>query len=113
MNYDEYIKEAKKYSSDEVVARLVSYLVEWKSDDTNAVQLADSIERFFGNSWITREETHSHLYKLWSDFKAQAISDIGGMTMNERLYLFGLFERFESAAKTEKKIIYAKLHANT
>ncbi len=112
MNYDEYIEEAKKYKNDEVVARLVSHLVKWKSDNMNAVELADSIERFFGNSWIASEETHSHLYKLWSAFKTQAISGIGGMTMNERLYWFGLFERFESASETEQKVIYAKLCSN-
>ncbi|SIS80537.1 hypothetical protein [Neptunomonas antarctica] len=101
------------YSSDEVVARLVSYLSDWKSDDTNAIELADSIERFFGNSWITNEESHSHLYKLWSGFKAEAVSGIGGMTMNERLCWFGLFERFDNASEAEQQVIYAKLCANT
>ncbi|TQV65695.1 hypothetical protein FKG94_28255 [Exilibacterium tricleocarpae] len=113
MNYDEYIEEARKYSSDEVVARLISHLSKWKSDNTNAVELADSIERYFGNSWIANEEAHNHLYKLWSSFKAEAISGIGGMTMNERLYFFGLFERFESASEAGQQVIYAKLCANT
>jgi hypothetical protein len=113
MNYDEYIEEVRKYSNDEVVARLVSHLDKWKSDNMNALELADSIERFFGNSWMTSEETHSHLYRLWSSFKTHAISGIDGMTMNERLYWFGLFERFESASKAEQQVIYAKLCANT
>lgn len=113
MNYDEYIEEVRKYSNDEVAARLVSHLEKWKSDNTNAVELADSIERFFGNSWIASEEAHSHLYRLWSSFKIQAISGIGGMTMNERLYWFGLFEHFEDASESEQKVIYAKLCATT
>jgi hypothetical protein len=113
MNYDEYIEEVRKYSDDEAVDRLVSHLNDWKSDNTNALELSDSVERFFGNSWITSEETHSHLYKLWSVFKAQAISGIGGLTMNERLYWFGLFERFESTSEAEQQVIYAKLCANT
>jgi len=113
MNYDEYIEEARKYSSDEVVARLVSHLDKWKMNNTNAVELADSTERLFGNSWITSEETHNHLYKLWSNFKTQAISGIGGMTMNERLYWFGLFERFEKASELEQQVIYEKLRAST
>ncbi|MFY0675908.1 MAG: hypothetical protein JXR18_01365 [Neptuniibacter sp.] len=113
MNYDEYIEEARKYSSDEVVARLVSHLTNWKSDNTNVLELANSIERFFGNSWITSEETHSHLYKLWSSFKTAAISGIGGMTINERLYWFGLFERYERASELEQQVIYEKLCANT
>ena len=114
MNYDEYIEEIEKYSSDEVVARLVSHLNNWKPGDTNVMELADSIERFFGNSWISNEETHRHLYQLWSNFKSEAIINIGGLTMNERLYWFGLFERFDSnSSDLEQQVIYAKLCANT
>jgi len=113
MNYDEYIEEARRYSSEEVVARLVAHLTKWKTDNTNVLELADSIERFFGNAWITSEETHNHLYRLWAGFKTQAISGIGGMTMNERLYWFGLFERFENASELEQKVIYAKLCATS
>jgi hypothetical protein len=75
--------------------------------------LADSIERFFGNSGITSEDTYSHPYKLWSSFRAAAISGIGGMTINERLYWFGLFERYESATEAEQQVTYEKLCANT
>ena len=112
MNYDEYTKEIDKFSDDEVVARLRKHLVDWKQDDTNVIELADSIERLFGNSWIESEKTHTHLYRLWSKFKKEAIEGIGGMTMNERLYWFGLFERYEST-ETDKKVIYAKLCAHT
>lgn len=105
MNYDEYIEEARKYSSDEVVARLVLHLTNWKSDNKNAVELANLSESFFGNYWITSEETHSHLYRLWSSFNAAAISGIGGMTINERLYWFGLFERYEGASEAEQQVI--------
>lgn len=114
MNYDEYIKEVEKFSHDEVATRLGKHLLEWKQDDTDAIELVDSIERFFGNSWIEREETHNHLYRLWCKFKKEAIEGIGGMTMNERLYWFGLFERFEnSKSETAQNVIYAKLCANT
>lgn len=114
MNYDEYIKETDKFSEDEVVSRLRKHLVSWKDDDSNVLELADTIERFFGNSWIESEETHNHLYRLWSAFKKEAIEGISGMTMNERLHWFGLFERFEeSQLDLEQKAIYAKVCANT
>ncbi len=112
MNYDEYIKETDRFSEDEVVSRLKKHLVSWKYDDSNILELANTIERFFGNSWIESQETHTHLYHLWSAFKREAIEGIGGMTMNERLYWFGLFERFEKS-ELEQKVIYAKLCANT
>ena len=114
MNYDEYIKEVQLFSDDEVVARLVKHLAEWKQSDSNVIELSSSTERFFGNSWIENETTHNHLYRLWSQFKKESIEGIGGMTMNERLYWFGLSERYESLqSETAKKAIYAKLCANT
>ncbi|GAA5191382.1 hypothetical protein [Ferrimonas gelatinilytica] len=114
MNYDEYIKEVERFSGDEVVARLRKYLSEWKKDDSDVIQLANSIERFFGNSWIGNEDTHNHLYGLWSKFEKEAIEGIGGMTMNERLHWFSLFEHYESLqSETAQKVIYAKLCANT
>ncbi len=118
MNYDEYIKEIEKLSEDDVVSRLIKHLVSWKDDDTNVLELADTIERFFGNSCIENKETHSHLYRMWSAFKKEAIEGIAGMTMNERLYWFGLFERFEKVesepeSEQKQKVIYAKVCANT
>ena len=114
MNYDEYIKEVDKFSDDEVVARLRKHLAEWQQDDTNVIKLADSIEHFFGNAWIGSEKIHNHLYRLWLHFKTEAITGIGGMTINERLYRFGLFDRFESVqTEAAQKVIYAKVCANT
>ena len=112
MNYDEYIKEVDLLSGDDVVFRLSQHLSAWKDNDSDVIALADSVERFFGNSWIENRETHNHLYSLWSDFKKKAIESIGGMTMNERLYWFGLFDRFDSLQMVAaEKTIYDKLCA--
>lgn len=92
MNYDEYIKEVDKFSEDGEASQLKKHLVSWKVNGANVLELANNIERFFGHSWIESQETHNHLYRLWSKFKKEAIEDIGGMTMNERLYWFGLFD---------------------
>lgn len=114
MNYDEYIKEVQKFSDDDVVARLGKHLAEWKESDSDVIELSKSTERFFGNSWIENEATHNHLYRLWRQFNKEAIEGIGGMTMNERLYWFCLFERYENLqSEIAKRAIYAKLCANT
>ena len=114
MNLDDYIQEVEKISDDAVVSRLSRHLASWKNDDTNVVALDNSIESFFGKSWIKDYDTHSHLYKLWSGFKSEAILGIAGLTMNERLYLFGLFERVDSAeSESGQKTVYAKLSAHT
>ena len=114
MNYDEFVNEVQKYDSDADVAKLFRVLKDWKINGESVVQLQSTIERFFGHSWIESEETHNHLYKLWSSFNTSAIGSIGGMTMNERLFWFGLFEQFDSCkSEAKKQLIYSKLSANT
>jgi len=114
MNYDEFVNEVQKYDSDSDVAKLLGVLKGWKLNDENVLKLQSTIERFFGHSWIESEETHDHLYKLWSSFNKSAIGNIGGMTMNERLFWFDLFERFDDCkSEAKKQLIYSKLSANT
>lgn len=49
---------------------------------------------------------------MWAKFKESVIERIGGMTMNERLYLFGLMDSFEnSKSEAEKEKYYRKLMA--
>jgi hypothetical protein len=48
---------------------------------------------------------------MWSLFRDEAISGIGGMTMNERLYAFSLSERFDACTdENSRLVIYKKLH---
>jgi len=113
MNYDEFVKEVQKYDSDSDVAKLLRVLKDWQLNNDNVVQLQSTIERFFGHSWIESEETHNHLYKLWSSFNTSVTGNIGGMTMNERLFWFGLFERFDGCqSEPKKQLIYSKSSAN-
>jgi hypothetical protein len=49
---------------------------------------------------------------MWSLFKEKTISQVGGMTMNERLYFFGLSDQFENCNSDECRLrIYTKLKA--
>jgi len=112
VNLIQYIIEVQKYEADESVSRLIKHLNNWLEDDSDIDCLVNSIEKLFGNIWIDSAETHSHLYQLWSTFKTKSIDCIGGMTMNERLYFFGLFNRFDNCkSSTQKESIYSKLHA--
>ena len=113
MNLDELSKAISEISQDIVVQKLSRNLVEWKNNDQNVEDLNKNIERFIGNSWIESDEDHTNIYELWSTFNEEVIKNIGGMTMNERLYYFSLFERFDSCMNKEQQLtIYNKLHAN-
>jgi hypothetical protein len=112
MTLDELAKSIAGVSPEKLLQDLARYIEEWKSDDRNAEALETMVERFFGSVWITSEEDHLKAYRIWASFRDDAIRGIGGMTMNERLYAFGLFDRYDSC-KTEmaRRVIYGKVHA--
>ncbi len=113
MNLDELATAMKKTSGDPVALKLSDLVSAWKDDESNAKELESTVERYIGNSWISNTAEHKEIYSLWSQFRNDAIHGIGGMTMNERLYSFSLFPRWDSAQTDEdRKAIYAKLLAN-
>jgi hypothetical protein len=111
MNLDELANHLRTGFSDPVVQKIGTVMLQWKTDTSTAEDLRERVERYIGNSWISREEDHQRVYGLWSSFRDEAIGGIGGMTMNERLYWFGLFDRFDGSTKEERLVVYRKLHA--
>jgi len=112
MSFDELIAELERISSDPTIQRLASTVRRWKSNDSTVSELRLDIERFLGHSWIEEGDEHAKAYSLWSRFRDQEIDRIGGMTMNERLYSFGLFDRFDACTSDESRlVIYKKLLA--
>jgi hypothetical protein len=109
---DETASAISRSSPDAVVQGLALLLVEWKLSAANVDELRAQVERYIGNSWIAEDSTHATVYGLWSAFCKTAIDCIGGMSMNERLFHFGLFERFDNAGSPQaREEIYAKLLA--
>lgn len=112
MNLDELIAELRSIPDDPAILRLIELLQAWKSDATTVVDLRRTVERFIGNTWIENHDDHNRTYSLWSAFRDQAIDGVGGMTMNERLYWFGLFDRLDAcSAEEDRRTIYRKLLA--
>ena len=112
MNLDELTKNIRKVSKSEIVQKLADHISDWKTDKQNAVDLRESVERFLGNTWIDQRTEFDKVYGMWTEFRNVAIDGIGGMTMNERLYWFGLFELFDKASNnSEREKFYAKLMA--
>ena len=112
MTIDALADAIKASSSEELAQRLANLLLEWKQDDTSVEALRTTISWFIGHSWFSANEVHNHICELWSAFTISSIDGIQGMTMNERLYSFGLITRFDSATTDDaRKVIYAKLLA--
>lgn len=113
MDLDALVTAIRQTSSDPVVLKLAALLSTWKDDERDAKELETTVERFIGNTWIGSEIEHENICSLWSRFRDDTMHGIGGMTINERLYCFSLFPRWDSAhTEEERKKIYAKLLAN-
>jgi hypothetical protein len=63
----------------------------------------DSMERFFGHTWLKDDESYSKAYSKWDTFKGLLRRSIHGMTVNERLFNLGLVEEFEDAVSRGDK----------
>jgi hydrogenase maturation factor len=112
MTIDDLASAIARLSPEAVVQRLAQLLNDWKRDPSTVEQLSTRVDRYIGNTWIADEAIHAQVHKMWSEFRAAEVQGIGGMTMNERLFSFGLFAEFDNASTDEQRIeIYAKLHA--
>jgi len=111
MNLAELATHLSGSFTDPVIHRLAAVLRAWKADTSTAQDLRETVERYLGNKWIARDDEHRKAYDAWSSFRDSAIGGIRGMTINERLYWFGLVDRFDASAGPQKLIIYRKLHA--
>lgn len=111
MNLDDLATEIANISPDRNGRGFATALLNWKADSTDVNALAVLGDRYIGHTWFETDAMHDAIYRLWSGFRNEAISNINGMTLNERLYSFGLFERFDSADPIERDVIYGKLLA--
>ncbi|MFC6860380.1 hypothetical protein [Zunongwangia atlantica] len=112
MNIDELTKKIRKVSSEKNIQELSDFIQKWKFDKKNVLELRENVERYLGHARFDKKADFDKVYEMWSDFRDSAINRIDGMTMNERLYWFGLFELFENTKnETEQEKYYSKLMA--
>tara|TARA_B110000967_G_C18890639_1_gene567108 strand:- start:430 stop:771 length:342 start_codon:yes stop_codon:yes gene_type:complete len=110
MNLNELTKNIKEISKEDVVQKLADCIQEWKTNEKNVNEFRDSVERYLGDTRFDKRTDFDEIYRIWTEFRTSAIEGIGGMTMNERLYWFGLFDIFDNARNTsEQEIFYRKL----
>ena len=68
--------------------------------------------KWHGNAWFEKDDDSNAFYRNWCHFRELAIDGIGGMTMNERLYVFGLFELWGESDEKFRAVLRMKMKAN-
>jgi hypothetical protein len=112
MIFDELTEGIQKISNEKVVQDIVQYLKNWKDDDRNVDRLHYDFEKYLGNIRIETVTDFNKIYEMWKSFRDCAILNFAGMTMNERLYVFGLLDKFDTCKNIkEQNDIYEKLSA--
>jgi hypothetical protein len=111
MNLDELVNSIPE-SEAELKSSLKHWVESWKQDDRTTDELGYSIGKWHGNVWFKDTNISNKFYSDFMAFKREAIEGIGGMTINERLYHFSLFEKWGQSNENQKAIIYRKLKAN-
>jgi hypothetical protein len=111
MTLDDLRSAIRRGSADPVAQGLADYFAEWKLEaSSNVHDLERSVERYLGNTWINEKAEFDAVYGLWSSFRDASIRRVGGMTVNERLFIFSLIPQWDRAEDdSERNAIRAKL----
>ena len=112
MNIDEIVKSIPDEDS-KLRADLRHWIEDWKLNDGTIEELSNLVRKWHGNVWFKSQESSNEFYEQWKKFEIAAIEGLGGLTMNERLYWFGLFEAWDRTNEIDHKRIRVKLKANT
>jgi len=85
-------------------------LSRWHDDDKTAEDLVADLDRTLGHIWFSSNENHATVALTIARLR-DTLSAVAGMTMNERLYVFDLTDRWEQASDTQRDVIYRKVLA--
>ena len=85
-------------------------LSRWRDDESTVEELVAELDRTLGQVWFSSHEAHARVALTIARLR-DTVAAIGGMTMNERLYAFDLFDRWDRSSDTERDVLYKKLLA--
>jgi hypothetical protein len=110
MNLDELVNSIPN-SESELKQDLKKWIDDWKMNDKNIDDLEPLIGKWHGNVWFKDQQVSNKFYEDFRKFNEKAILGVGGITMIERLYWFGLLDLWDSSDSKIKSIIRLKLKA--
>lgn len=82
----------------------------WREDDSTVNDLISDLDRVLGQVWFSSSENHATVALLIARLR-DTVASVGGMTMNERLVIFDLTDRWERTATAQRGKLYQKVLA--
>ena len=82
----------------------------WREDDSTVEDVLADLDRTLGQVWFSSHEAHATVALIVARLR-DTVAAIGGMTMNERLDAFDLFDRWDRSSDAERDVLYKKLLA--
>lgn len=110
MNLDELVNSIPNNESKHK-ASLAIWINDWKKNSQDVDNLAYLIGKWHGNVWFEDTNISNQFYKDFCEFREKAIYKIDGLTMNERLYFFSLFDLWDLNNTEIQNTIRLKLKA--
>ena len=109
MLFTELISQLKAPDQGQEAKQLLRILEQWKKNDQPISTLQTSVNKFLA----LNENVSETIQSTWKRFESESILFVDGMTMNERLFVFNLFNRWDRCKTMDHKLkLYAKVHAH-
>jgi hypothetical protein len=111
MNLDDFVQSIP--NSENALRDEFAHLVDvWKRSAESLENLDCLVTKWHGNVWFQKTEDSDIFLQNWRNFKTEAIDGINGMTVNERLYFFGMFELWDESNEEFHAVLRTKLKAH-
>ncbi|RTY85447.1 hypothetical protein [Flavobacterium sp. GT3R68] len=111
MNLDELVNSIPD-SELELKKNFRNHIEDWKRNTESVTHLESQIGKWHGNVWFENTEVSNQFYIDYCSFRDESIKNIGGMTINERLYQFSLFDLWDLNDTETQMNIRKKLNAD-
>ena len=108
MNIDELVNSIPDEKLRDDMTQIIR---DWKEDEKDIEWLSQMFTKWHGNVWFGSNKESLDFLNQLKDFRVNAIEGLQGLTLNERLYWFGLFEHWDTGNESEHNRIRQKLHA--
>ncbi len=94
-----------------IINSLVSVADSWRGTLIPVGDLVHAFDRTLGHAWLSRDDLHAEVARLIGEVRAEA-AGLVGMTLNERLFAFGLSEIWDGASDVLRTRLMRKLEAS-